>query len=359
MEDLLRLLDSLRTDALKAKTQERVLLAALASRCGNMTEAFSNAYVSSIVRAGEALGHENVCEFGQDEECRASTLLPYDYFHDTFGVWEEPCRPTSGYYPSVGVDELKKRAHARSVIQKSMKKLQNRLSLKGGILDGGPYFPMKSKKKSKQSTMTVAPPLQRTPSGSMKRRGSYDSFGQAAQESTFNPEHQVGPMPWSTNHISHFPYGQYEVTDSPNAGKKKRKLNDGSAQRDGQIATFAAEHSSTQELEWDNVANQFFHTDATEIDYDFSGNVHIGNKKIFAPYVNSFDRSSLEMSDDEPSSDEDISDETILLRHQKVLDDMKIKLDEALESRKQQSEKIQPVKKVDGRKKKRDPQQPS
>jgi hypothetical protein len=166
-------------------------------------------------------------------------------------------------------------------------------------------------------------------------------------------------MPWSTNDISHFPYGQYEFTGPPNTGKKKRKLNDGSAQRDGQITALAAEHRSTQELEWEDVANQFFHTDATEIDYDFSGNVHIGNKKIFAPYVKSFDRSSLEMSNDEPSSDEDITDETILLRHQKVLDEMKIKLDAALESRKQQSEKTQPVKKVDGRKKKKDPPQPS
>ena len=74
------------------------------------------------------------------------------------------------------------------------------------------------------------------------------------------------------------------------------------------------------------------------VDYDFGSNVQLGKKKIYAPYVNDFDRSTLNtLAEDEgeSSSDEDISDE------------MKIKLDAALESRKHH---LQSEKKVDGRK---------
>lgn len=347
MEDLLGLLDNLRTEALQAKTQERVLLAALASRCGSMSEAFSNAYVSSIVRAGVALGHENVCEMGQDEGSRASTMLPYDYFHDAFGVWEEPCRPATGFHSAIGSDELKKRAHARSVVQKSMKKLQSRLGLQGGILDGGPYFPLQSKNKSKQPTMAAAPPIQRSASGSLKRRASYDDG--AGQESNFNPEHYIAPMMWNPTDISNLPYGQYEgAIPGAASKKKKRKLNDGSSQGDVVALSSAAQHCSSQEYEWEDVANMFFQGAA--VDYDFGSNVQLGKKKIYAPYVNDFDRSTLNtLAEDEgeSSSDEDISDETMLQRHQSVLDDMKIKLDAALESRKHH---LQSEKKVDGRK---------
>jgi len=361
MEDLLVLLVNLRTEALQAKTQERVLLAALASRCGSMSEAFSNAYVSAIVRAGVALGHENVCEMGQDEGSRASTMLPYDYFHDAFGVWEEPCRPTTGFHSAIGSDELKKRAHARSVIQKSMKKLQSRLGLQGGILDGGPYFPIQSKNKSKQPTMAAAPPIQRSASGSLKRRASYDDG--AGQESNFNPEHYIAPMMWNPTGISNLPYGQYEgaipgATGLPygqyegaipgaTGKKKKRKLD--SSQGDVVALSSAAQHCSSQEYEWEDVANMFFQGAA--VDYDFGSNVQLGKKKIYAPYVNDFDRSTLKTlsAEDEGGSspDEDISDETMLQRHQQVLDDMKIKLDAALESRKHH---LQSEKKVDGRK---------
>jgi len=321
IEDLVKLLDTLRTDALRVKTQERVLLAALASRCGSMTEAFSNAYVSSIVRSGVALGHENVCEMGQDEACRASTLLPYDYFHDNVGIWEEPCRPLTGYHSAVGGSELKRQAHARSLIQKSMLRLQHRLGLKGGIADGGPYFPAKSTSRpATPSTPAAVPQLVKTPSGSQKRNSSLGLSGPGDDD--FNPEHSVEPMIWDPDDLGNSPYGEHEF-------EGKCVVED---------ASFAAQYSSTQELEWEDVANMFFHGGSTrniDIDYDFGSQDQQGKKEIYAPYVQPFDVTSINSeTGQEPYSDEDIRDETILQRHQDGLNEMKLKLDESLEKRK-------------------------
>lgn len=334
LENLLRLLDSLREEALQVKTQERVLLAALASRCGNLSEAFSNAYVSAIVRAGVALGHENVCELVQDEECRASTMLPYDFFHDLQGAWEEPCRPTTGYYPDAGGSALKKEAHARSVIQKSMKRLQNHLRLKGGITDGGPYFPTSGKNASAPPN-PAANPIVRTPSGNLKRRGSSGTSGLDAgpSESVFDPDHHVMPMEWDANDDGNKPYGEHDLIVPSPSENKKRKL---SGAKD-------EEYRSTQELEWDDVANMFSqgNTRDIETDDDFESNDLSVKKKIFAPFVQPFDGSTLEAekeTEPDSDSDEDISDEAVLQRHQGVLDEMKLKLDAALEKRKQQSE---------------------
>ncbi len=349
LDDLVELLDSLRTDALRAKTQERVLLAALVSRCGNMTEAFSNAYVSSIVRAGVALGHENVCEMGQDEMCRASTLLPYDYFHDNFGVWEEPCRPVAGYHAAVGGDELKRQAHARSLIQKSMMRLQNRLGLKGGITDGGPYFPIVSPlKTSTPLTQAAIPPLVKTPSGTLKRRGSYDNLGTPGpgeQDLTFNPDHTVDPMPWDPNEVGNLPYGEHEFGGKPvGIFATEKKSLPGEEDKDYHRASLAASYPSTQELEWEDVANMFFHGGSTrsiDINYDFDSQDQLGKKKIFAPFVRAYDFTSINQekeAEGETNSDEEICDEMILQRHQKGLDEMKMKLDTALESRKQLSQ---------------------
>lgn len=302
------------------------------------------------MRAGAALGHEHVCEIGQDEGCRASTMLPHDFFHDNYGVWEEPCRPSTGYHPAVGGDELKKQAHARSVIQKSTKMLQNRLGLKGGVSDGGPYFPVPSKNSSAPPTPSVIPPLLRTPSGSLKRRGSYDSLGAPGpgpQDTTFNPDHYMAPMLWNSNDMGNAPYGHHELGAKPFGStiseNKKSKLShpsDGNGK--DQAVPLAAQDRSTQELEWEDVANMFFHGGSTrniDINYDFDSNDHLGKKKIFAPFVRDFNNSTLKSESEtgrDSSSDEDISDETVLQRHQDGLDEMKLKLDAALESRKQQ-----------------------
>lgn len=352
LDELLSLLDTLRTDALRAKTQERVLLASFAARFGNMTEAFSNAYVSSVVRAGVALGHENVCELGQVEECRASTLMPFDYFHDNMGIWEEPCRPITGYRTALGGDELKKQAHARSLIQKSMMRLQHRHGLKGGITDGGPYnvvLPPVSTS-SAPPTPTGAPAIVRTPSGSLKRRGTYDSggVGTGEQDTTFNPDHIVAPMLFNAKDVENFPYGQHQL-DLIAAGSfarenKRRKHDHPDGIRGGEATSLASRFRSTHELEWDDVANMFFHggnTRGVDINYDFSSNDQLGKQNIFAPFVRAFDRFSIKPDMDtvpESELDEVMGDEAILQRHRDALHEMKLKLDAALESRKQGSQ---------------------
>ena len=285
LDHLLTLLDSLRMDALQAKIQERVLLAALVTRCGNMSESFSNAYVSALIRAGEAVGHEDVCEIGQDEECRASTMLPFDFFYDSSGVWEEPCRPPHGYYPGVTGDELRKRAHARSVIQKSMKRLQNRLGLKGGISDGGPYFPMSPMSSSAPSptalTTPTVPPLVRTNSSSLKRKGSQIqepsvvAGGVGIPDTIFNPGHFSVPMIWDFDDVANFPYGRHNLGYRPSiltvgggvlSENKRRKLslstNDRfSFQDDSPTLVYRITH----EIEWEDVANMFLHGVSTRI----------------------------------------------------------------------------------------------
>jgi len=343
LEDLHTLLDSLRADAIQVKAQERVLLAALTSRCGNMSEAFSNAYTSSIVRAGVALGHENVCEIGQNEDCQASTMLPYDFFHDSVGVWEEPCRPITGYHHAIGGDELKKQAHARSMIQKSLKSLQNQHGLKGGISDGGPYYSEEPANPSVPSTQATVPPLVRTSSGSLKRRGSYGGLGVIGpSDSVFHPGHSVAPIKWDSNKLTNFPYGQH-VPDAPgiiNENKEKKEPHTNSENYGDEFAALTQQHRSTQELEWEDVANMFFHGGSTrniDINYDFDSNNNLGKKKILAPFVQAVGRSFLnaQRAEDETSSDEDISDKTVFQRHQDVLDEMRLKLDSALENRRQ------------------------
>jgi hypothetical protein len=347
MDELMKLLDSLRCDALQAKTRERVLLAALVSRSSNMTEAFSNAYVSAIVRAGEALTHEDVCEVVQDTQVRASTMLPFDYFQDNAGVWEEPCRPEQGYHVGLCGVEMKREAHARSLLRKSMKRLQDQLGLRGGIFDGGPYYPRAPTITSAPTTPT-GPSLMRTLSGSLGKQKGPNEF--APPDAAFNPGHFVPPMNWNINDVSNLPYGQYSlesmqfssVGDVLSDDKKKEysPINEDSS------ICLAQQYRSTHEVEWEDVADMFLHggnTRQIDINSTLSADELTGKKKIFAPFVQPFDIRSLEavvhgQKCNDDNDEEDISDETILMKHQEVLDEMKLKLDAALEKRRQQTQ---------------------
>jgi hypothetical protein len=272
-------------------------------------------------------------------------MLPYDFFHDTVGVWEEPCRPPTGYHSDVGGDELKKQAHARSMIQKSMLKLQSRLGLKGGISDGGPYFTLSLPSPSAPSTPTAVPTLLRTPSGNLNRRGSFDGqslSGTGPSDTLFNPDHDVVPMIWNPDDISNLPYGLYQPLEIQSTEDEKKAVSvcdDGKP--DGNSSSFPTQHRSTEELEWEDVANMFFHGGSTrnlDINYDFGSSDHLGKKTIFAPFVREFERSTLELDNDigdDTSSEEDVGDDIILQRHQHALRDMKLKLDSVLENRKQ------------------------
>ena len=347
IDDLMELLDSLRSDALQAKTRERVLLASLVSRSSNMTEEFSNAYVSSIIRAGEALTHEDVCEIVQDTDVRASTMLPFDYFQDNAGVWEEPCRPERGYHSGLCGVEMKKEAHARSLLRKSMKRLQDQLGLKGGILDGGPYYPVATTVTSAPTTPTGPGSLMRSFSGSMKQKGSSEH---APPDAAFNPGHFVPPMNWNIHDVSNLPYGNYslESVQYSSVGDvlSYDKEQEYSPPNDDSSITLAQQYRSTHEVKWKDVADVFLHGgNSRQIDINsvLSADEHTGKKKIYAPFVHPFDISSLKTTvqdhnDDDSDEEEDISDETILKNHQEVLDEMKLKLDAALEKRRQQSQ---------------------
>ena len=350
--DMLDLLDSLRVEALKAKVQERVLLATLVSRHGKMSESFSNAYVSAIIRAGEALGHEEVCEIAQDEKCMASTMLPYDFFHDRTGLWEEPCRPQLGVHPDTTGKELKRRAHAKAVIQKSMKKLQDCLGLEGGINDGGPYF--------SNSTTTASPSpagsptaaqavLVRTNSSGLKRKGSqiWDTTVMpgtgltGVPDSIFNPGHWIEPMMWDNNSISNTPYGRHQVGLRPSIYSVGGSLSENKWKQLKQFPE-ALQNRSTHEIKWEDVADMFLHGGSTrKIVLDFGGDSNSKKKTIIAPFVRSFDFSTLKAkveNDSEEDSDEDISDDTILKRHQEILDNMSKKITALTEKKQQQSQ---------------------
>merc|ERR1712127_150501 len=158
-----------------------------------------------------------------------------------------------------------------------------------------------------------------------------------------NPDHSVVPMVWKPHDVASSPYGEHELEAPTGMGEnKKRKVSQTKDVIPGdEIPSLALRYRSTEELEWEDVANMFFHGGSTrsiDINYDFGSNDHMGKKKIFAPFVRAFNPSSLNSEredENEPSSDEDITDQAVLQRHQDVLDEMKLKLDSALEARKQ------------------------
>jgi hypothetical protein len=281
-------------------------------------------------------------------------MLPFDYFQDNAGVWEEPCRPEQGFHAGLCGVEMKKEAHARSLLRKSMKRLQDQLGLKGGILDGGPYYPVAPIITSTPTTPT-APSLMRSLSGSMKQKSSSDY---APPDAAFNPGHFVPPMNWNINDVSNLPYGQYSlepvqfssVGDALNDDKRKEY-----SQLNGEDSgiSLAQKYRSTHEVKWEDVADMFLHGgNSRQIDINsvlsadqgpLGADEQTGKKKIYAPFVQSFDLSSLEamfqdLDDSDGDETEDISDETILKAHQGVLDEMKLKLDAALEKRRQQTQ---------------------
>mmetsp|Transcript_18172 Transcript_18172/g.25999 ORF Transcript_18172/g.25999 Transcript_18172/m.25999 type:complete len:547 (+) Transcript_18172:1131-2771(+) len=391
-ENLVHFLDDLRLEALRAKSQERVLLAALISRRTNMSDSFSHAYVSSLVRAGEALGHEEICEAVQDEASSSSSGLPYDILSDSTGAWEDPCRPPNGYLKGLSGDELRKRAHARALIQKSLKKLQDRNDIKGGTATAGPYGDSSQGSSGTGAAAeslagasiggTVAAKSHIPPSrgsGSLRRKTSLslsDILGgngsghvSAATAALFNPNHYSSPLIWDIDDIVNTPYGRHDTTQrssssswssykSKRSSAKRRRV---SSTRNIHAPVVSSPNSngtsgtvrSTREIDWSDVANMFKPTaqgggvtdrgsSSTTTDNEIASTPAISSTDIFAPFCRKIDIFSLESEDSDDSDDEeDISDETVLERHQKVLDRMKQKLDIVMEMRQQQQQQQQ------------------
>lgn len=372
--DLTEYLDEARNCALRTKSRERVLLAALISRCATMSESFSHAYVSAMVRAGEALGHENLSEHVQDADLMMSTSLPYDIFSDPNGAWEDACRPEGGFTTNLAGDELIRRAHARAMIQKSLRKLQDRLGISGGTPAPGPYS---DELPSVAAPAAVRPTVQRTPSsGSLRRRSSFSAASEASFDhisgtsiatsmELFNPNHYSEPLFFDADDIGNKPYGKhmkgarerafsfktsfsgsFDDSETKGSSRKRRGLN-----RTNSISISPRWEDedtpslprSTAEIDWRDVAEIFQPvalgpTTPSTQPVDAVGGEG-DNKTIIAPYCRQV-ATPAPSEDEGEGEEEDISDESILARHRVVLDRMKEKIDKALEARKEAQKQL-------------------
>ena len=375
--ELLQYLDECRKCSLQSKSQERALLAALISRKATMSLPFSHAYVSSMVRAGEALGHGELFELVQNEEVKVSTMIPYDVFTDDSGAWEDPCRPADGYTANLTGDDLMRRAHARAMIQKSLKKLQDRHGIKGGTPSSGPYIdPPNSQGVGSNADASSKSIASSNPASNAKswvrRQRSFSEppiqpgTGSAAATSwaLYDPRHYSAPLIWRADDAENGPYGRHNRTTRPRslslsqAGLRRQEslksLKGRAPVRSMSISSCDTAKSdmdpetmlqSTQEIDWADVAGIFQRVTLPgtaqvqkEKELSDGSSNAVRAKTIFAPYVRMVD-SSPALSDDESSEDEDLSEEAVLSRHQVVLDRMKEKLSAILEARKKQQER--------------------
>jgi len=372
---LVSYLDEQRMSALRARSKERVLLAALISRCTRMSEPFSHAYTSSMIRAGEALGYENLCDIVQDETTMTSTQLPFDILSDSTGAWEDPCR---GFVTGQSADELSKRAHSRAIIQKSLKRLQDRHGIKGGTPNVGSYIDLRQSESDASKSgafgvdSAILPPAKSSPPVRMKRKSSFSGptdisglphgLSSAAVTALFNPNHYSSPFVWDTGDVENMPYGRHEHNEKRiqsasesclsllhgNNSKLKKPRLDSSLTPS--MANSVDVVQSTHEIKWADVASMFQPAtlgntyERSLSNSKVTARPHtalntVGTSAIFAPFCRKIDIQLLNESDDESDSNEDLSDEKMLDSHQKVLDTMKDKFDDMMEVRKQSQDR--------------------
>jgi hypothetical protein len=384
-DNLVDYLDECRKSALFAKSQERALLAAIVSRKATMSFSFSHAYVSAMVRAGEALGHGPLFEVVQDESCGVSTMIPYDVFTDESGGWEDPCRPLLGFTEGLTGDELMRRGHTRAMIQKSLKKLQDRQNVKGGAQIAGPYIDTGSS--SASSTGSKASSAAR--GGSHRRRSSASEpsiqtgSGSAIATSwaLYEPNHQSPPLEWNANAIHNSAYGRHNMGTRPrslslaqgaavlrHSGKVPRRRRSSSSipvpvvsavQQKEQVVVLdkssneevnvkpkprdVGSRISTREIPWGDIAGIFQKVqlpDAIKEQKEKEAKLSAKERTIFAPVVRKLDSIPVIDDEEEESDDEeeDLTDETILARHRVVLDRMKARLTFVLENNKKRNQ---------------------
>jgi hypothetical protein len=372
LDNLVNHLDNLRMCALRGRSQERALLAALVSRRSRMSEAFSHAYTSSMVRAGEALGYDDLGEIVQDETTKTSTLLLFDILSDASGAWEDPCRPEGGFIPGLDSDELFKRAHARAIIQKSLKKLQDRHLIKGGTRSAGPYADVQPSDQGKltikaaNGVSSISPPKSspRSSSGS-KRKSSVSAPSDMFCSTLFSPQHYSSPFVWDSDEVENTPYGrasQFDARSFSNFASKRPRLGSSSQQIVEDVDDLDGGRKSddsnplllsTREMEWSSVAQMFrpvliSEKSSSRIVDHHSVAVPAGST-IIAPFCRKFttDEGTTEediytiSDDDDNSSDveEELDDEQILEAHQKVLDHIREKFDVMMLVRQQVQER--------------------
>jgi len=355
-------LDESRIGALRAKSQERALLATLLARKAMMTESFAHAYVSAMVRAGEALGHGKLFEIAQDEVTMASTMIPYDILTDDGGLWEDPCKPDNGFTEGLTGDELIRRAHARAMIQKSLRNLQDRNHIRGGTSSYGPFVdPVHSEPREKKPAPGPSPrpgPKRRMSSFADSSITPGTGSAQAKSWTVYEPNHNCSPLDWDPDILENAPYGVHSVSsermrsmsmslgkDSQDAVKTKRSMSLSLSQlapRD-QPESDSKLLQSTREINWEDVVSTFQSVELprkprhiSDDDHHHSMPVFVDGT-IFAPYCREI-QGDLSSDEDESDTEEDLTEDTTLARHQVVLDEMKQKLNAYLEARKQQQE---------------------
>jgi len=358
-QDLVDYLDEARICALRGKSQERALLAGLISRKTNMSESFSHAYTSSMVRAGEAVGHDNLLEVVQDEAVCVSSMLPYDICADEFGEWEDPCRPETGYAMNTSALELKRQAQARAMIQKSLKKLQDRHSVRGGVVGQGPLADQPDDETGVSSRNPSAP----TPRSGYKRKWASFSepppppgTGSAAASSwaSYEPQHFSAPLDWDSGALENSPYGRHDTQERPRSlslsfsarsGKKAKRSMSMSGVRPGAPSRGKGLPRGTCEIPWVEVAGIFQRLELpkksppkTSSHHDHHASVPVpAGSVIVAPFCRRIDR---ELSDtDDSDTEENLSEEHVLGQHAAVLDEMKKKLSAYMEARQRHHEK--------------------
>jgi hypothetical protein len=345
LDCLLGYLDDLRMTALRFRCQERVLLASLLAKRTRMSEAFSNAYTSSMVRAGAALGYDDLEEIVQDELTQTSTQLPFDILMDATGAWEDPCRSKRGYGENMDSDALLKRAHARAMIQRSLKRLQDRYGIKGGTQTAGPY----SEEFDQASQKSMSSPRPSPRSGS-KRKASFSNaeflknMNAATTIALFNPTHFSAPFIWDDT-AENSPYGRHGavasgrlrspsgIGDKLLSTSKRLKTTDDDAQ----------DIRNTSAIEWEEVAQMFEDVKPTEKSSSSRANEHnvavpLGST-IFAPFCRKINPEDLPSDSESDADEEDMNDDYFLSGHQKVLDSIKDKFDMMMKIRQEYNDR--------------------
>jgi hypothetical protein len=300
----------------------------------------------------------------QNEKFGVSTMIPYDVFTDESYAWEDPCRPRMGFTVELTGDEMMRRAHARAMIQKSLKKLQERHNVRGGTPIPGPYVDQNASSSMTQTAKSGSV----TPRGSSQRRRSVSEVyfqqgsGSAAATSAavYDPKHACPPIDWEVNKTDNSPYGRHNKRTIPRSlslaqssavmrqtGRGGKGVRGKSASRQRQVTpslsakdqteNVKASCRSTREIPWKDVAGIFQQVQLPgtlkEKKDQEEKRLSAKDRTIFAPVVKKL--SSMPVIDErESSDDEELSDGAVLARHQVVLNEMKIKLTAIQESRK-------------------------
>lgn len=361
LDPLVDHLDLLRMKALRYRCQERVLVASLISKRTRMSEAFSNAYTSSMIRAGAALGYDDLGEIVQDESTKSSSQMPFDILSDATGAWEDPCRSLGGYGTELDSDELLKRAHARAMIQRSLKRLQDRHGIKGGTASAGSYSDSYDPTLHGSSTSPAHRP---SPRGGIKRKTSFSggdnlkSMSSSATTALFNPSHFSTPYIWDGDDLDNMPYGRHDgisIRRLRSPSGVGRHLSEGGEQsftkqflsEDGVELVRIPAVQSTRAIDWTEVAQHFEDVKPMEKpssssranDHnDHNVAVPLGST-IYAPFCREIDPENLPSDDDSEGCEENMDEKYILDEHQKVLNTIKEKFDTMMRIRQEYQDK--------------------